>query len=141
MENVNGQEIVVGLYKKDTGEDFNPDKLEIYVVQEKEGKLIATDIKGASFPVEDPGFHDRRRNHINYGSLDSFDLILIEIKNYKLLKNKLTKSQKRVSKLLQMLEDNKANLSAHNPNESLEKNKNFLSKRFANSFNCLHKMG
>ena len=115
MENVNGQEIVVGLYKKDTGEDFNPDKLEIYVVQEKEGKLIATDIKGASFPVEDPGFHDRRRNHINYGSLDSFDLILIEIKNYKLLKNKLTKSQKRVSKLLQMLEDNKANLSAQGP--------------------------
>jgi hypothetical protein len=114
MEDAFGKEMVPGLYRTTfEGErwiDFN--KLELYVVQEKEGKLVARDINNNFFSIEDPGFYDRTRNPVNLGSLDSFDLILIDAKNYKKLTNQLIKTQKRISKLLQRLENNKANLSA-----------------------------
>ncbi len=109
MENIAGQEIVLGLYKINAY--FNLETLELYIVQEKEGKLIAIDMNGNSFSIEDPGFYDRRRNPTSSGALDCFDLISIGKRDYTSLKTKLIKSQKRVSKLLQMLENHKPNLS------------------------------
>lgn len=109
MKNIIGQVIVPGLYKKYTGDSFNLTNLELYIVQEQQGKLIAFNGDGNPFQIKDPGFYDRRRNHINQEALDCFDLILVDTKNYNFLKTNITKSQKRNSKLLQML--NKANLS------------------------------
>lgn len=125
--------ITPGIYKRNIGEpiqwtyEFSPNRIELYIVF-KEGKdLIAKDIDGKNYTIEDPGFYDTRRNSVNEGSIDCFDLFKIEGTNCRRLKEDLHESKERASKLLQMLEVNKANLSEQNSeldNKNTEKLKN-----------------
>ena len=60
MENVEGRKICPGLYALRGIDSFyfnsNPNKIELYLVSSgKEDSLIATDIKGDSFSIKDPG--------------------------------------------------------------------------------------
>ncbi len=114
MKGADGKKIVPGLYVK-FNEKVSQDNTELYTLQEKEGQWIALDMDGNYFSIDDALFYDSRRNQVRWGVLDSSDLFLIDEKNYDTLKNTLLNSQKKISKLLQLLEDNKANLSAKTP--------------------------
>jgi hypothetical protein len=114
--------IVPGLYKRNIGKpiewtyDFSPNKIEIYNVHKEGGELIATDLNGNNYSIENPGFYDRQRKQVNEGAIDCFDLIKINEKDYGELKTRLLETKERTSKLLQMLEENK-------PNSNINKNK------------------
>lgn len=114
-----GKEILSGMYILPSREGFNLNTLEAYLsvlevynVIEKDGNFIAQDVDGKRLLIKDPGYYGRRRNGLHFGELDCVDLIRMTKERYEDLKIHLI----RKSKLLQMLEDNKANLSA----ESLE---------------------
>ncbi len=114
------EKITPGLYKRTIGDpiqwthDFSPNKIKLYLVHKEGEKLIATDMDGKNYAIEDPGFYDRSRRKTSEGSIDCFDLFQINEKNYKKLETRLLETQERTSKLLKMMEDNKANLSAQN---------------------------
>jgi hypothetical protein len=110
MKDSFGNEIAPGaLYKRTkfsftAKESFNPNRIEVYKVEEKQGELIAMNDEGNSFTIEDPGWHDRNRIKVNQGSIDSYELTLLEGVIYEKLVKNLKNSQEKTSKLLQMLE-------------------------------------
>lgn len=110
------KEIIPGLYNRIVGKPpewtylFTPNQIELYLVHKEDEKLIATDMDGDSYLVEDPGYYDRNRRPVSKGSIDIFDLTKINEKNYEELKSNLLKTKERTSKLLQMLEKNKNNI-------------------------------
>ena len=102
--------IFPGLYKRIISKSpeftylFTPNQIELYFVHKEGGKLIATDIDGDSYSIEDPGWYGKNRNSVSKESIDCFDLIKLDEQNYEELKTDLLKTKERTSKLLQMLE-------------------------------------
>ena len=94
MRTIYGAEIIPGLYTK-----LNSEKSELYEVHNSERGLVAIDVEGNSFLLEDPGYYESTRNPVSEGSLDSFDLCLVKGEIYEKLKTELVNSKKRTSKL------------------------------------------
>lgn len=120
-----GKEILSGMYILPSKEGFNLSTLEIYNVIEKDENFIAQDIDGKCLLIKDPGYYGRKRNGVHFGELDCVSLIRMTREIYEDLKDHLI----RKSRLLQMLEDNKANLSANMP-EPVIVNKSHASKEY-----------